>query len=99
MAKRVTNEDIILINEIYYKTKSYAETARQTGWSAGTVSKYVDKNYAPPAPTEIVRVDMSILPTEFNTDIFKDLDNYGELCVLTEEEKNAMTELWKEMKI
>lgn len=96
MAKRVTNEDIILINEIYYKTKSYAETARQTGWSAGTVSKYVDKNYTPPAPTEIVRVDMSILPTEFNTDIFN-IPILGDLCVLTVDEKEDITNLWKEL--
>ena len=96
MAKRVTNEDIILINEIYYKTKSYAETARQTGWSAGTVSKYVDKNYAPPAPTDIVRVDMSILPTEFNADIFN-IPNLGDLCVLTADEKEDITNLWKEL--
>jgi hypothetical protein len=96
MAKRVTNEDIILINEIYYKTKSYAETARQTGWSAGTVSKYVDKNYAPPAPTEIVHVDMSALPKDFNTDIFR-IPNLGDLCVLTDEEKDDITNLWKEL--
>ena len=99
MAKRVTNEDIIIINSLYYKYKNMAEVARQTGWSAGTVSKYVDKNYAPPAPTEIVRVDMSVIPEIFDTTSFRGLDNYGELCVLTEEEKNAMPELWKEMRI
>ena len=96
MARRVTNEDIKLMNDIYYRTKSYAETARQTGWSAGTVSKYVDKNYAPPAQTETVRVDMSILPTEFNTDIFN-IPNLGDLCVLTEDEKEDITNLWKEL--
>ena len=96
MARRVTNEDIKLMNDIYYRTKAYAETARQTGWSAGTVSKYVDKNYAPSATTEIVRVDMSILPTEFNTDIFN-IPNLGDLCVLTDDEKEDITNLWKEL--
>ena len=96
MARRVTNEDFKLMNDIFYRTKSYAETARQTGWSAGTVSKYVDKNYAPSATTEIVRVDMSILPTEFNTDIFN-IPNLGDLCVLTDDEKEDITNLWKEM--
>ena len=97
--RKVTNEDIIQINELYYKYQNKAEVARQTGWSAGTVSKYVDKNYAPSATTEIVRVDMSIIPEIFDTTSFRGLDNYGELCVLTEEEKNAMPELWKEMRI
>lgn len=96
MAKRVTNEDIKLFNEIYYKTKSYAETARQTGWSAGTVSKYVDKNYTPAAPIDIIRVDISILPTEFNTDIFN-ISNLGDLCELTEDEKEDLPNLWKEL--
>ena len=99
MAKRVTNEDIILINETYRITKSYAETARQTGWSAGTVSKYVDKNYTPAAVNVENRVDMSIIPEVFDTSAFKSLDNYGELCVLTDEEKSAMSDLWKEMRL
>jgi hypothetical protein len=94
--RKVTNEDIIQINELYYKYKNKAEVARQTGWSASTVSKYVDKNYAPPAPTEIVRVDMSILPTEFNTDIFN-IPNLGDLCVLTEDEKEDIINVWKEL--
>ena len=98
MARKVTNEDIKLMNEIYYRTKSYAETARQTGWSAGTVSKYVDKNFTPIAEVEIVRVDMSILPTEFNTDIFN-IHNLGDLCVLTADEKEDITNLWKELAI
>ena len=96
MARKVTIDDIRLINESYYRTKSYAATARETGWSAGTVSKYVDKNYAPPAPTEIVRVDMSILPTEFNTDIFN-IPNLGDLCVLTDDEKEDIINVWKEL--
>ena len=94
--RKVTNEDIIQINELYYKYQNKAEVARQTGWSAGTVSKYVDKNYAPPAPTEIVRVDMSILPAEFNTDIFN-IPNLGDLCVLNEDEKEDITNLWREL--
>ena len=45
MAKRVTPEDIIAINEAYLICKSYSATAKATGWSASTVAKYVDKNY------------------------------------------------------
>ena len=37
MSKRVTNEDILIFNEIYYKTKNYAQVARETGFSASTV--------------------------------------------------------------
>jgi hypothetical protein len=98
MAKRVTNEDIILINEIYYKTKSYAETARQTGWSAGTVSKYVDKNFTPIAEAEVKRFLITDLP-EFSPSPFDGVDDFGELCIMSEEEEEEIKELWKELVI
>lgn len=99
MARKVTIDDIKQFNELYYKYKSFAEVARQTGWSAGTVSKYVDKNYTPAAVNVENRVDVSIIPEAFDSSAFKGLDNYGELCVLTDEEKSAMPELWKEMRL
>ena len=96
MANKVTNEDILRINEIYYKTKVYAETARQTGFSASTVKKYVIQNWKPVAAESIKRFDNSILPAlDFSP--FLDIDNFGELCVLTDEEKQEMEELWKEL--
>lgn len=98
MAKRVTAEDIKLINEIYYKCKSYAETARQTGWSASTVSKYIDKNYTPAAESDIKRFDKSSMPT-FSTVAFETVDNLGDLCVLSDEEKEEIKELWKELAV
>ena len=98
MAKRVTAEDIKLINEIYYKTKSYAETARQTGWSAGTVSKYVDKNYSPVNEANIIRFPICDLP-EFSTEIFEGVSNLGDLCMMTEDEEDEIVALWKELVI
>ena len=98
MAKRVTTDDIKLINEIYYRTKSYAETARQTGWSANTVSRYVDKSFTPVAATNVKRVTISDVP-EFDTSIFANVENYGDLCVLSADEQNDIKELWKEISI
>lgn len=98
MARKVTNEDIKLMNEIYYRTKSYAETARQTGWSAGTVSKYVDKNFTPIVEAEVKRFLMTDLP-EFDPSPFGGVNNFGELCVMSEEEEEEIKELWKELAI
>lgn len=98
MARKVTNEDIKLMNEIYYRTKSYAETARQTGWSAGTVSKYVDKNFTPVVEAEVKRFLMADLP-DFDTSAFEGVDNLGTLCVMSEEEEDELFELWKELAI
>ena len=42
--RKVSKEDIIQMNELYQKLGSYAAVAREIGFSASTVSKYVDKN-------------------------------------------------------
>lgn len=98
MASKVTNEDILRINELYYKHKTYAEVARQTGFAASTVKKYVVPGWQPVEINEIVRFNMTQLP-EFDTSVFKGADNYGELCVLTEREQQEMTDLWRELAI
>lgn len=93
---RVTSEDILHMNEIYYKTHVFAEVARQTGFSASTVRKYVDVNWKPIENENIIKFDMNDLP-EFDTTCFKGIENYGDLCVLTEREQNEMKELLKEL--
>lgn len=95
---RVTSEDILRMNEIYYKTRVFAEVARQTGFSASTVRKYVDVNWKPVENENIIKFDMNDLP-EFDTTCFKDIENYGDLCVLTEREQDEMKELWKELAV
>ena len=100
MANKVTNEDILRINEIYYKTKVYAETARQTGFSASTVKRYVIPGWKPVAQENIRRFDMALLP-DFKEAIkvFRGVDNYGDLCILTEHELQEIKELWSELVI
>ena len=86
MARRITVEDIKKINELYYKYKNYAEVARQTGWSASTVRAYVDKNYNPVIEDQIHRFDPNTEMIEFDESIFEGLDNFGDLCVLSDAE-------------
>ena len=100
MASKVTNEDILRINEIYYKTKVYAETARQTGFSASTVKKYVIPGWQPVITENIIKFDIAQLPDfQEAVKIFRDIDNYGNLCVLTPYEQNEIKELWKELAV
>lgn len=98
MANRVTSEDVLRINEIYYKTGVYAETARQTGFSASTVKKYVIPGWKPVTTENIIRFELNQIP-EFDDSIFKGVDNYGDLCVLTEREKEEMIKLWEELAV
>ena len=88
MANRVSSEDILCMNEIYYKTHVFAEVARQTGFSASTVRKYVDV------------FNMNDIP-DFKEAVkcFRGVDNYGDLCVLTEQEREEIKELWAELVI
>lgn len=98
MANKVTNEDVIRINELYYKHKVYAEVARQTGFSASTVKKYVIPGWQPVVETEIIRFDMNTLPDfQKAVEIFRGVQNYGNLCILTDFEKEEIKELWKEL--
>ena len=98
MARKVTTEDIKQFNELYFKYKSYAEVARQTGWSASTISKYVDKNYHPVVQTEVKRFNREDLP-EFSTAMFEGVENLGALCVLSTDEMVEIVNLWEEIAI
>lgn len=100
MASKVTIEDILRINELYYKHKVYAEVARQTGFSASTVKKYVIKDWAPAISESIAKFDLTQLPDFFEVaEIFGAITNYGDLCVLSNTEKEEIKELWKELSI
>ena len=99
MARKVTIEDIKQFNELYYKYKSYAEVARQTGWSSSTVRNYIDKNYSPVLEDKIHRFDPNTELPEFSTKIFEGIDNYGVLCELSDEEKIEIVKLWEEIVI
>ena len=95
---RVTSEDILRMNEIYYKIHVFAEVARQTGFSASTVRKYVDVNWKPVELDKIIKFDLNNLP-EFDTTPFKHVSDYGAMCILDDEEIDQIRELWKELAV
>lgn len=96
MAKRVTDEDILKINNIYYACHTYAETARQTGFSPTTVKKYVISDYVPLTTKEIAHEEIIIPSLDSYIDslrTMKDLSN------ISDKEKNELPNLWREMLI
>ena len=100
MANKVTNEDVLRINELYYKHKTYAEVARQTGFSASTVKKYVIPGWAPVVQENVARFSLSDIPHyQLAANLFRGIDNYGTLCVLTDIEKKEIEKLWEELAI
>lgn len=96
--KRVATEDILQMNSLYFQYKNFAEVARQTGFSASTVRKYVDTKWTPVVTENIKRFELDALPV-FESSIFVGVENYGELCVLTEREQEEIKELWKELSV
>lgn len=88
MANKVTPDDILQMNTLYLELKTYAAVARKTGFSAGTVKKYIIPNFTPAA--EEIRWEGK-LPSvgEFNISSFD----------LSEEEIIELNNLRKEIKI
>ena len=96
---RVTADDILRFNQLYFKHKTYTAVARETGFSASTVSKYVDKNWKPADNENRKIFDPTTLEKEYDLSKFSGLKDFGALCVLSESEKEDIKELWKEMEL
>ena len=94
---RVMPEDILKMNEIYYECNNYSEVARQTGFSPSTVRKYIRKDYIPADKIQKKVFQKKDLPEHLPIEPFIAVRDYGELCILSEDEKNEIRELWNEI--
>ena len=99
--RTVTENDKIQFNELYLKHGTYAEVARQTGFSASTIRKYIVDNYV--SVESIAEIenkfeeDIKNLKPKF--DFPKSLKEWQELFEWTKEEKEECEELRKEILI
>ena len=98
MVKRVTTDDIKKMNELYATCHNYSQVAREVGFAPSTVKRYIIKDYQIVDESKILHFVPSDMP-EFIGWRFKGLDNYGDLCVLSENEKYEIRELWKELAV
>ena len=92
--KRVSPQDIILINEAYLACGTYSGAAAATGWSASTVKKYVLPDYKSEQKIEVTNIEMP--PIE---EIADRLPPWYNITCLTSEEEKEIKQLWKEMLI
>jgi len=92
--RRVTEEDIIQMNEAFLLCGTYSGAAKATGWSASTVKKYIISGYTSQIDTA-ARESIITLP-----DLDKVIANLRQMAhatMLTSEEALEVTELWKEL--
>jgi hypothetical protein len=99
----MTPEKIIEVNELYLKLGTYSAVSRELGGSPSpsTVKKYIIPNYVSKKDISAARRTYHIedLP-DFDIKEYVDLiksNNWGEVCVLSEEENAEVEELWKEL--
>lgn len=91
-------QQIIKLNELYYKYKNYAKVGREVGMTGPTVKKHIIPNYIPVEELLTHRVTREDVP-EVDLSQFEGLENWGDLCVLSDKEKQDMIELWKELPV
>lgn len=92
MAKKVTNEDIIQMNEAFLLCKTYSGVAKATGWSASTVKKYIIDGYI----SSKKPIEYNVIPLSVEDTIQKLISNEA-ICSVTEEEKLELKELQKDI--
>jgi len=96
MANKITNEDIININKVYLKLGTYAAAARELGFSAGTIKKYIIPGFKYVDESDIQPFDPSSLQ-DFDPSEFDEVEDFGDICEFSEEETAEVQDLWKEL--
>lgn len=92
--KRVTQEDIVKMNEAYALCGTYSGAAAATGWSASTVKKYIIPDFKSEQKVEVD--DIELPPIE---EIANRLPPWYDLTCLTPEEEREIKILWKELTV
>jgi alpha-D-ribose 1-methylphosphonate 5-phosphate C-P lyase len=98
MARRINQDDIKQINELYLKYGTYSKVAAELGFAATTVKKYIVPNYVSETDIKAKQkpFNMELLNTKFDYHPFL-IENWGELCVLSVSEEDELKKFWEEM--
>ena len=89
--KRVTQEDIILMNEAYLACGTLSGAAKATGWSASTVKKYLIPDFKNEQKVEATNIELPPI-----SKVIGQLQGDNLTCLRPDEEKEIKN-LWKEM--
>lgn len=100
MASQITQDQIIEINELYLQIGTYAGVSRAMGGrpAPSTVKKYIIPNYVSKENQKKTVFHKEEIPS-LDSSLFEDIYNWGDLCTLTDEEREEIVCLWDEMLI
>ena len=93
----VTQEMVKEINELYLQIGTYAGVARKIGIAPTTVKKYVVPHYIAESTIQKKVFDKNKVSKDINFSSFMNKEDWGDLCILSEQEKEEVKELWKEL--
>lgn len=97
MARNITEEDKIRINELYLKIGTYSGVAKSFGCAPSTVKKYIIPNYVSKNQRQYKKIfNKEDLP-DFSTEQLVGEKNWGALCQLSIKEKEEIKELWEDL--
>lgn len=96
--KLVQESDIIQMNELYKKLGTYAAVAREVGFSASTVARYIKKDYIPQDKLNITKFNLEI-PNPELIQLPLNSEEWKEFLKLTQEEIEGCIKLQEEIAI
>jgi predicted transcriptional regulator len=100
MAKAISSEQVIQINERYLQLKNYSAVARELGIAPSTVKKYVRTDYVAVAELPIQHIDLIACQKKIESFVLSVGDMQREdILQLSEQEVKDIEELWKEIQI
>ena len=89
--RRVSQEDVILMNEAYLACGTLTGAAKATGWSASTVKKYLIPDFKSEQKVEATNIELPPI-----SKVLEQLQGDNLTCLRPDEEKE-IKKLWAEM--
>ncbi len=97
--KRVTQDEIVIMNELYLEKGTYAAVAREVGFSPSTVKKYIIPNYVSTKNIERQVLSARRIEEIENFVMTPEMLENSKILVPTEEEMEDMAKLWESLVI
>lgn len=97
MGKKITEEDIKIINEAYLLCGTYSGAAKAAGCSPSTAKKYIIEGYKSSGVVGTIPSTPVVIEPAAIDEALEYLLNHSNLSCLTEQEKKDMKQIWKGM--